>query len=125
LKTVRTLAAGASVRTVFNVPDRSTAEAYLAKAVSKYQKSASRLAEWMAANIPEGLTVFSLSTAHRRLIRTTNGVERLHREVRRRARVVSIFPNPVSCLRLVSAVISEISDEWLTGRTYLTFQGSE
>jgi transposase-like protein len=54
-----------------------------------------------------------------------NGVERLHREVRRRARVASIFPNPASCLRLVSAVLAEISDEWLTGRTYLTFQDLE
>jgi putative transposase len=42
-------------------------------------------------------------------------------EVRRRARVVSIFPNPASCLRLVSAVLAEVSDEWPTGRTYLTF----
>ena len=50
--------------------------------------------------------------------RTTNDVERLHREVRRRARVVSIFPNPASCLRLVSAVLAEIREEWLTGRTY-------
>ncbi len=56
--------------------------------------------------------------------RTTNGVERLHREVRRRARVVSIFPNRASCLRLVSAVLSEISEERLTGRTYMTFEGS-
>jgi transposase-like protein len=46
------------------------------------------------------------------------------REVRRRARVVSIFPNQSSCLRLVSAVLNEISEEWLTGRTYLTFEGS-
>jgi len=74
---------------------------------------------------PEGLTIFSFPAAHRILIRTTNVVERLHREVRRRARVVSIFPNPASCLRLVSAVLAEISDEWLTGRTYITFQGSE
>ena len=113
------------IRTIFNAPDRPTAELYLTKAVQKYQKTASRLAEWMAANIPEGLTVFAFPTAHRRLIRTTNGVERLHREVRRRARVVSIFPNPASCLRLVSAVLNEISDEWSTGRTYLSFQGSE
>jgi len=113
------------IRTIFNAPDRTTAEAYLAKTVEKYQKIASRLAVWMAANIPEGLTVFSFPAAHRRLIRTTNGVERLHREIRRRARVVSIFPNPASCLRLVSAVLAEISDEWLTGRTYLSFQGSE
>jgi transposase-like protein len=109
------------IRTIFNAPDRATAEAYLQKAVLKYQKSASRLSVWMADNLPEGLTVFSFPGAFRRLLRTTNGVERLHREVRRRARVVSIFPNQASCLRLVSAVLSEISDEWLTGRTYLTF----
>ena len=113
------------IRTIFQAPDRATAEAYLTKAVQKYEKSASRLAEWMASNIPEGLTVLAFPVAHRKLIRTTNGVERLHREVRRRARVVSIFPNQASCLRLVSAVLNEISEEWLTGRTYLSFQGSD
>jgi transposase-like protein len=113
------------IRTIFQAPDRATADAYLAKAVQKYEKSASRLAEWMANNIPEGLTVFAFPVAHRKLIRTTNGVERLHREVRRRARVVSIFPNQASCLRLVSAVLNEISEEWLTGRTYLNFEGSD
>jgi putative transposase len=113
------------IRTIFNAPDRPTAEAYLARTVQKYQKTAFRLAEWLATNIPEGLAVFAFPVAHRRWLRTTNGVERLHREVRRRARVVSIFPNPSSCLRLVSAILSEISEEWLTGRTYLSFQGSE
>ena len=113
------------IRTIFNAPDRATAEAYLAKTVEKYQKSASRLAAWMTDNIPEGLTVFAFPVSHRRRIRTTNGVERLHREVRRRARVVSIFPNQASCLRLVSAILNEISEEWLTGRIYLSFQGSK
>lgn len=112
------------IRTIFNAPDRTTAEAYLAKTMAKYQSSASRLAEWMAENLPEGFTVFSFPGGFQRLLRTTNGVERLHREVRRRARVVSIFPNPTACLRLVSAVLSEISDEWLTGRTYLSFEGA-
>ena len=112
------------IRTIFNAPDRATADAYLAKTVIKYEKTASRLSEWLATNIPEGFTVFSFPGAFRRLLRTTNGVERLHREVRRRARVVSIFPNKASCLRLVSAVLNEISEEWLTGRTYLTLEGS-
>ena len=80
------------IRTIFNAPDRVTAEAYLVKTVAKYQQSASRLSEWLAANLPEGLTVFSFPAAFRKYLRTTNGVERLHREVRRRARVVSIFP---------------------------------
>jgi putative transposase len=114
----------ADIRLIFDAPDRTTAETYLAKAVSKYQTSASRLPEWMAANIPEGLTVFAFPAAFRKLLRTTNGVERLHREVRRRARVVSIFPNSASCLRLVSAVLAEISEEWLTGRTYMSFEGA-
>jgi transposase-like protein len=112
------------IRTIFEAPDRVTAEAYLVKAVEKYSKSASRLSEWLANNIPEGLTVFTFPASFRRLLRTTNGVERLHREVRRRARVVSIFPNPASCLRLVSAILAEISEEWLTGRTYLNFEGA-
>jgi len=114
----------ADIRTIFDAPDRSTAEAYLAKAVTKYSKTASRLSEWLANNIPEGLTAFAFPAAFRRLLRTTNGVERLHREVRRRARVVSIFPNSASCLRLVSAVLAEISEDWLTGRTYLIFEGA-
>jgi transposase-like protein len=114
----------ADIRTIFDAPDRTTAEAYLAKIIAKYKQNASRLSEWLATNIPEGLTVFAFPASIRRLLRTTNGVERLHREVRRRARVVSIFPNSAACLRLVSAVLAEISEEWLTGRTYLIFEGA-
>ena len=111
------------IRTIFDAPDRVTAEAYLTKAVQKYSKSASRLSEWLANNLPEGLTVFTFPASFRRLLRTTHGVERLHREVRRRARVVSIFPNPASCLRLVSAILAEISEDWLTARTFMIFEG--
>ena len=114
----------ADIRTIFDAPDRTTADAYLAKAVAKYKHSASRLSDWMVTNIPEGLTVFSFPGAFRKLLRTTHGVERLHREVRRSAPVVSIFPNPASCLRLVSAVLAELSEEWLTGRTYISFEGA-
>jgi putative transposase len=112
------------IRTIFNAPDRTTAQAYLVRTIAKYQSSASRLAEWIAENLPEGFTVFSFPSGFQRLLRTTNGLERLHREVRRRARVVSIFPNPASSLRLISAILAEISEEWLTGRTYISFEGS-
>lgn len=101
----------AVIRDIFNAPDRARAEEYLRKAVDKYQKTSSKLAQWMENNIPEGLTVFSFPAAHRRLIRTTNGLERLNREIKRRTRVVSIFPNDASCLRLVSAILIETSDE--------------
>ena len=73
----------------------------------------------MEDNLTEGLTVFAFPQVHRRLIRTTNGMERLNREIRRRTRVATLFPNPSSCLRLASAILMEVSEEWETGRRYL------
>ncbi|MEJ5197639.1 MAG: transposase [Anaerolineae bacterium] len=104
---------------------RATAETFLAKLVAKYAKSAPRLADWLEKNIPEGLTVFSFPAAHRRKLRTVNLVERLNRELKRRNRVVSIFPNEAACLRLISALLMETDEAWQTGRLYLTFQKEE
>jgi len=115
-------AVAADLRTIFNVPDRPMAEAYLKKMVEKYAKSASRLADWMEKNIPEGLTVFAFPVKHQRKLRTSNPIERLNREIRRRTAVVSIFPNEAACLRLISAVLMEYDEEWQTGRVYLTFE---
>ena len=55
-------------------------------------------------------------------LRTTNGLERLNKEIKRRTRVATIFPNEASLLRLASAVLSEISDDWETERAYLTME---
>jgi putative transposase len=110
------------IRTVFNAPDRATAEGYLSKIVQKYEKSASRLADWLEKNLPEGLTVFDFPTAHRRKIRTVNGLERVSKEIKRRTRVVGIFPNEASCLRLVSAILMEIDENWQIGKKYLTVE---
>lgn len=113
------------IRAIFTAPDRPRAEDYLKKAIEKYQKTASKLADWLERNIPEGLTIFSFPAAHRRLIRTTNGLERLNREIRRRTRVISIFPNEAACLRLVSAILMETSDEWEGGKIYLSLEGGQ
>jgi putative transposase len=112
----------ADIRAIFNAPDRESAETFLKKAIQKYERSASKLALWLEENIPEGLTVFAFPASHRRMIRTTNGLERISREVHRRTRVVGIFPNEAACLRLVSAILMEIDDVWQTGRVYLTFE---
>ncbi len=109
------------IRAIFNAPNRTEADALLARTVQKYAQTASRLATWLETNIPEGLTVFAFPVSHRRLLRTTNGLERVNKEVRRRTRVVGIFPNEAACLRLASAVLMEISDEWEADRAYLTF----
>ena len=113
------------IRNIFNAPNRARAEEYLKVAVQKYEKSASNLALWMEQNIPEGLTVFSFPTPHQRRIRTTNCLERLNREIRRRTRVVSIFPNEKAALRLISAILLEISDEWEGGKIYLSFEDEQ
>ena len=112
----------ADIRAIFNAPDRAQAEAQLRKTVEKYAQSASKLADWLEGNIPEGLTVFSFPEDHRRRIRTVNSLERVCLEIRRRTRVARIFPNEDSCLRLVSAVLMEISETWETGKIYLSFE---
>jgi putative transposase len=109
----------ADIRAIFNARDRAEAEALLAQTVAKYTQTAARLADWLETSLPEGLTVFAFPKAHRRRLRTANGLERLNREIRRRTRVVSIFPNQAACLRLVTALLMETSDEWETGKTYL------
>jgi putative transposase len=113
------------LRGVFNAPDRAAAESYLKQLIRKYERSASRLANWMEQSIPEGFAVFDFPAEHRRRIRTTNMLERLSQEIRRRTRVVNIFPNEASCLRLTSAILMEVDEEWQTGRRYLNFEGSE
>jgi len=89
---------------------------------ARYQKSAPALANWLEENVPEALTVLSCPPPHRRRLRTTNGLERLNKEIKRRTRVATLFPNEASLLRLVSAVLGEISDEWEAQRTYLTME---
>lgn len=106
----------ADIRSIFNAPDRSTAEKYLQMMIQKYAKSAPRLSAWLEANLAEGFTVFGFPMKHRRFIRTTNSLERVNREIRRRTRVVGIFPNEASCLRLISAILMEISEKWQIGR---------
>ena len=109
----------ADIRAIFNAPDREQAEQYLKQIVSKYADVASELADWIEGAIPEGLTVFDFPETHRRRIRTSNMLERVNQEIKRRTRVVRIFPNPSSCLRLVSAILMEISEDWETGKIYL------
>lgn len=112
------------IRTIFNAPDRETAQMYLKKAVNKYADIAPKLADWMEANIPEGFTVFSFPREHQRRLRTSNYLERLSQEIKRRTRVVRVFPNEQSCLRLISAILMEVSEDWEYGKLYFRLESS-
>lgn len=108
----------ADIRAMFNAPDLKAAELFLQEAIQKYAVSAPRLSAWMEENLAEGFTVFDFPLEHRRTIRTTNSLERINKEIRRRTKVVGVFPNEASCLRLVSALLMEISEEWQIGKHY-------
>lgn len=115
-------AVAADIRAIFNAPDREEAEHLLDKFLKRYRKVAPKLAAWAEENLPEGFTVFGFPPTHRRRMRTTNLVERLNEEIRRRTRVARLFRNEASCLRLVTALVMEIAEDWQTAdKRYLTF----
>lgn len=109
----------ATIRKIFNAPDRNTADLLLSDAVATYSEGAPKLAAWMEENVPESLEVFSQPEAVRRRLRTSNAAENLNLQVGRRTRVCGIFPNEASLLRLASAVLMEQSEEWESGKAYL------
>ena len=115
----------ADIRSIFNSQDLASAQARLKTLVDLYSKSAPKLSAWMEENIPQGLAVFSLPTAHQCRMRTSNAIERVNQELKRRTRVASIFPNEASLLRLISALLCEISEEWLTGKIYLNMKPAD
>ena len=108
-----------ALRDIFNAPDRHAAHALLKAKVTKYSANAPKLATWMEENLPEGLAVFALPEIQRRRMRTSNMVERVNKELKRRTRVVSLFPNEASLLRLASAMLVEIDESWATTKSYL------
>ena len=107
---------------VFAAPTGELAHTRLKYSVENYSRSAPQLSEWMEENLPEGLTVFQLPAKHRKRMRTSNSLERLHEEINRRTRVARLFPNEASLLRLVSAIEMEISEDWIAGKRYLNMQ---
>jgi transposase-like protein len=102
----------ADIRAIFNAPDRDEADHLLDKFLRRYEKTAPALVRWAEEALPEGFTVFGLPASHRRRLRTTNLVERLNEEIRRRTRVARLFPNEAACLRLVSG-ITEFTERML------------
>jgi transposase-like protein len=111
------------LRNVFNAKDIDDANEELKQFVELYKDTAPNAATWAEKNVPEGLTVFQIPKEHRKRMRTTNMLERQNKELKRRTRVATLFPNEASLLRLVTAVLVELSDEWETSSMrYLVFE---
>lgn len=102
----------AELREILHAQSRPQAEAQLKAMVSRYRKTAPELSTWLENNVPESLSVFCLPKEHRPRLRTSNAAERLNQEIKRRTRVVRVFPHCRSLLRLVSALLLDISEDW-------------
>jgi putative transposase len=109
------------VRNIFNAKDATDAQTELNRFFDSHENTAPKLASWAEDNIPESLAVFQLPRDHQKRMRTTNMLERQNKEIKRRTRVATLFPNEASLLRLVTAILVELSDEWETGKRYLSF----
>ncbi|MBA3390003.1 MAG: IS256 family transposase [Rubrobacter sp.] len=113
----------ADLRGVFAAPDRRSALELASSVAEKWRKKGhEKIACHLEEHIEECLECLAFPESHRRRIRTTNSLERFNQELKRRTRVVRIFPNTEACLRLVTALAVEQSEEWLTGRRYLDME---
>jgi len=113
----------ADLRAIFAATSRDQALAIASSVADRWRgKGHEKVAEHIEEHVEECLSCLYFPESHRRRIRTTNGLERFNQEIKRRTRVVRIFPNREACLRLVTALAVEQSEEWLTGRRYLDME---
>jgi len=108
------------VRDIFASSSKSKAQEKINEAVKEYAVRAPEFTAWIEENLEEGMAFYTFPKAAWKKIRTVNVVERLHSEIRRRTRVARLFPNTDSCLRLVTAVLQEIHEGWMSsGRRFI------
>jgi putative transposase len=107
------------LRWIYGRRDAGEARRDLAAWLSKWQAKYSKLCNWVEENIDETLTFYRLPAEHHKHLKSTNMLERLNEEIKRRTHVVRIFPNDASCLRLVRALAVEMHENWIEATRYL------
>lgn len=110
------------LRWLYDRRDLDEARQDLAAWLSKWQGRYSKLCDWVEENIEETFSFYRLPRQHHKHLKSTNCLERLNQEIKRRTHVVRIFPNTASCLRLVRALAVETHEEWIEGTRYLNME---
>jgi transposase-like protein len=110
------------VKEIYQASDRQEAEVRLRKAVGLYRGKASKFCDWLEEHFIEGLTYYEFPKEHWRKIRTSNVVERINQEQKRRTRVARLFPSVTSCERLVVTIAMRIHEEWASGKKYMEIE---
>jgi putative transposase len=106
------------LRMVWEAPDVETARQMLKRVIDNYGSRAPRAVDILEEGFDDAIAVLNLPEQYRKRLRTTNGIERLNEEVRRRERVIRIFPNVESAERLLGALLMEVDEAWSTDRQY-------
>jgi transposase-like protein len=101
------------LRWIYDRRDLKEAQADLAAWLKRWERRYPKLTDWAEENIGQTLTFYRLPRQHHKHLKSSNLLERLNEEIKRRTRVVRIFPNPQSCLRLVRALCAETHETWL------------
>lgn len=107
------------LRWMYERRDHAEAQRDLAAWLQKWQGKYPKLCDWVESNIEETFTFFALPVEHHKHLKSTNMLERINEELKRRTRVVRIFPNAESCLRLVRALAVEMHENWIEATRYL------
>ena len=107
------------LRWLYDRRNLKEAEQDLQAWLKRWERRYPKLTDWVEAHIGETLNFYSLPRQHHKHLKSTNMLERLNEEIKRRTRVVRIFPNPASCLRLVRALCAETHEGWLEENRYL------
>jgi transposase-like protein len=118
-RSARSMVASA-IGSVFDQPDERAARAELRRVADSLQARVPGVAALLTDAEPDLLTHFTFPERHRRQIRSTNPLERLNKEIKRRSAVVGIFPNRAAVIRLIGMVLAEQDDEWQDGRRYFS-----
>lgn len=108
-----------SVKDIYQGLDKADANNRLKTIVERYKNKASKFCDWLQEHFIEGLTYYDFPSEHWRKIRTTNGVERMNQEQKRRTRVARLFPSISSYERLVITIAMRIHEEWVFGNKYM------
>jgi transposase-like protein len=106
------------LRRLFRSEDKAEARAVFAELVAAFEGQADRALDVLESGLEDALAVLVLPERYRRRLRTTNMCERLNEELRRRERVIRIFPNDASAMRLLGALLAEQHETWVSGKRY-------